>query len=99
MIPSLACREYTIQKLLIHNWIDLNSYLCHQLCQFGWECTPLTGVWCIAEELTVAAEKAGLELEQMAGMSMELPSQKWSLSDDVGVNYIAYFQKPGIARP
>ena len=51
-----------------------------------------------AEELSIAAEKAGLELEQLAGMTWDLRTQKWVLTDDAGINYIAYFQRPGIAR-
>ena len=51
-----------------------------------------------AEELAVAAESAGLEMEQLAGMSYDLRTQGWTLSDDPAINYIAYFQKPGIAR-
>lgn len=46
----------------------------------------------------MAAERAGLELEQLAGMSYDLRRQRWALSDDPGINYIAYLQKPGIAR-
>ena len=53
---------------------------------------------CLAEELAVAAEGAGLELEQLAGLSYDLAARRWALSDDPGINYIAYFQKPGIAR-
>ncbi len=52
----------------------------------------------IAEELTIAAEKAGLELEQLAGMSYDLTRSRWRLTEDVCVNYIAYYQRTGLAE-
>ena len=52
----------------------------------------------LAEELTIAAEKSGMELEQLAGMSYDLRGSRWRLTEDVGVNYIAYYQRTGLAE-
>lgn len=54
------------------------------------------------EELVALATRAGLETMEMAGMSYTPPlpgngngatGGRWSLTDDLGVNYIAYFAK------
>ncbi len=39
---------------------------------------------------------AGLELETIAGMAYDPLSGVWRMSDNTGVNYIAYFQKSGL---
>ena len=69
------------------------------LCVVPWH-GQLIGVLRVlrTEELAVAGEGAGLELEQLAGMSWDLGAARWRLSPDPGVNYIAYFQKPGLVR-
>ena len=54
--------------------------------------------WRNAEELTVAAERAGLELEHLAGISYDPRRSRWRLTEDVGVNYIAYYQRTGLAE-
>jgi 2-polyprenyl-3-methyl-5-hydroxy-6-metoxy-1,4-benzoquinol methylase len=41
-------------------------------------------------------EGTSLELEQMAGMRFNPLDGRWRLDDDLGVNYIAYFQKEGM---
>ncbi len=43
------------------------------------------------------AEGTGLELEQMAGMVMNLLNGAWTLSTSTEVNYIAYFSKTSLA--
>mmetsp|Transcript_18085 Transcript_18085/g.45420 ORF Transcript_18085/g.45420 Transcript_18085/m.45420 type:complete len:357 (+) Transcript_18085:127-1197(+) len=45
------------------------------------------------EELTLMVEGGGLELAQMAGMTYNPLSGRWSLNDDLRVNYIASFVK------
>lgn len=45
------------------------------------------------EELTLMVEDGGMELCQMAGMTYNLLTRRWSLNDDLRVNYIASFVK------
>ena len=52
-----------------------------------------------AEDLVMMTEGTQLSLRQIAGMSLDLISQRWSLSQDLGVNYIASFQKLGLPGP
>ena len=47
----------------------------------------------VAEDLLLLTEGTQLLLRQIAGMSLNLLSQQWSLSQDLAVNYIACFQK------
>ena len=42
------------------------------------------------------ADKAGLELETLAGMAYDPLSGLWRMTENTGVNYIAYFQKSGL---
>ena len=42
------------------------------------------------------ADKSGLELETLAGMAYDPLSGLWRMTEDTGVNYIAYFQKSGL---
>lgn len=39
------------------------------------------------------AEGGHLHLQQIAGMSLDLRTRQWQLSQDLDVNYIACFQK------
>ena len=38
-------------------------------------------------------QRVGLEKGASAGMFLDPPSGRWSLSSDMAVNYIAFFQK------
>lgn len=37
-------------------------------------------------------QESDFRLEHAAGMSLDVPSGQWSLSDDLAVNYIACFK-------
>ncbi|KAK9792662.1 hypothetical protein WJX73_001747 [Symbiochloris irregularis] len=45
------------------------------------------------EDLVLLMEGTQLSLQQIAGMSLDLQSRQWQLSQDLDVNYIACFQK------
>ncbi len=49
------------------------------------------------QELYLMAADAGLSLAHAAGLSLDLSTGRFTLTDDLGVNYIAAFHKP--ARP
>lgn len=42
------------------------------------------------------SDAAGLELETIAGMAYDPLSGLWRMTENTGVNYIAYFQKSGL---
>ncbi len=44
-------------------------------------------------------DQAGLDLETIAGMAYDPLTGVWRMSDNTGVNYIAYFQKSGLISP
>ena len=50
---------------------------------------------CFADELAIMLKDSGFQLEHAAGMTLELASGKWILSDDLAVNYIASFRPEG----
>jgi 2-polyprenyl-6-hydroxyphenyl methylase/3-demethylubiquinone-9 3-methyltransferase len=46
-------------------------------------------------ELALDARHAGLELASLRGMSYNPLTRAYALNDDVSVNYLAAFRKPG----
>ena len=46
---------------------------------------------CCAEELVMMMGSAGMKLKEVQGMFLNPFSRKWSLTDDLAVNYIAAF--------
>lgn len=49
------------------------------------------------DELALLMDRAGLKLQEMAGMVFNPLTERWSLSTDTSVNYIAYGTKPAVA--
>ena len=47
----------------------------------------------LAEDLVLLMEGTHVELQQIAGMSIDLWTRQWQLTQDLGINYIACFQK------
>jgi len=47
------------------------------------------------QELVMMGHDAGVQLETIAGMAYNPLRGSWSMTDDLGVNYIACFHKPG----
>jgi len=41
------------------------------------------------------ARRAGFELDKMTGMTYNPLTRKYKLENDVDVNYLMYFRKPG----
>ena len=50
------------------------------------------------EDLVLLTEGTQLVLRQIAGMSLDVLSSKWNLSQDLNINYIACFQKQLLPR-
>ena len=50
---------------------------------------------CLAGELAIMLKGSGFQLEHAAGMTLDLGSGRWTLSDDLAVNYIASFRPGG----
>jgi 2-polyprenyl-6-hydroxyphenyl methylase/3-demethylubiquinone-9 3-methyltransferase len=48
-------------------------------------------------ELAAMARGAGLDLETLAGLEFDPLGERVTLSDDVSVNYLAHFSRPGAA--
>lgn len=46
--------------------------------------------------MVMMVEGAGLQAVQMAGMEYSPLKNSWRLTQDLGINYIAYFKKPYI---
>ena len=53
-------------------------------------CHSDPGLWS-AEELVMMMGSAGMKLKEVQGMYLNPFSRKWSLTDDLAVNYIAAF--------
>lgn len=50
------------------------------------------------EELVLALQRASISVEEMAGFVYNPLTREWSVSDDIGINYIAYGIKKSVTH-